>query len=204
PDVGRDDVDPHFRHLFAQISGNDSQISAFELQQILDKVVTQSKNIVTNTGTFSCGLQNLTCSVCCVSGSDVRTDGFSLQTCRNIISLLDTDGSSTLGLREFHTLWMKIQRYLDVFKNHDSNGSGSMSSHEMRAALAEAGFQVNSTVIQEIVGRYADRSFAIDFDGFVGCLIRLEMLFKIFRTLDKQNQGQIQLDLQQWLCLAIN
>uniref|UniRef100_A0A3B5AL91 EF-hand domain-containing protein n=1 Tax=Stegastes partitus TaxID=144197 RepID=A0A3B5AL91_9TELE len=130
---------------------------------------------------------------------DVRTDGFSLQTCRNIISLLDTDGSSTLGLREFHTLWMKIQRYL----NHDSNGSGSMSSHEMRAALAEAGFQVNSTVIQEIVGRYADRSFAIDFDGFVGCLIRLEMLFKIFRTLDKQNQGQIQLDLQQVNCPSL-
>uniref|UniRef100_A0A3Q1H5N5 Calpain 8 n=1 Tax=Acanthochromis polyacanthus TaxID=80966 RepID=A0A3Q1H5N5_9TELE len=110
-------------------------------------------------------------------GSDVRTDGFSLQTCRNIISLLDADGSSTLGLLEFHTLWIKIQRYLGIFKNHDSDGSGSMSSHEMRAALAEAGFQVNSAVIQEIVGRYADRSFSIDFDCFIGCLIRLEMLF---------------------------
>lgn len=178
PDVGQDDVDPHFKHLFAQISGKDSQISVFELQKILDKVVKQR--------------------------SDVRTDGFSLQTCRNIISLLDADGSSTLGLLEFHTLWTKIQRYLGIFKNHDSDGSGSMSSHEMRAALAEAGFQVNSAVIQEIVGRYADSSFSIDFDCFIGCLIRLEMLFKMFRTLDKQNQGRIQLDLQQWLCLAIN
>uniref|UniRef100_A0AAQ6A254 Calpain 8 n=1 Tax=Amphiprion ocellaris TaxID=80972 RepID=A0AAQ6A254_AMPOC len=132
----------------------------------------------------------------CVSGSDVRTNGFSLQTCRNI-SLLDADGSSTVGLLEFHTLWNKIQRYLGIFKNHDSDDSGSMSSHEMRAALAEAGFQVNSAVIQEIVGRYADSSFSIDFDCFIGCLIRLEMLFKMFWTLDKQNQGRIQLDLQQ-------
>uniref|UniRef100_A0A3P8THI2 calpain-2 n=1 Tax=Amphiprion percula TaxID=161767 RepID=A0A3P8THI2_AMPPE len=177
-DIRQDDVDPHFKHLFAQISGKDSQISAFELQKILDKVVKQR--------------------------SDVRTNGFSLQTCRNIISLLDADGSSTLGLLEFHTLWNKIQRYLGIFKNHDSDDSGSMSSHEMRAALAEAGFQVNSAVIQEIVGRYADSSFSIDFDCFIGCLIRLEMLFKMFWTLDKQNQGRIQLDLQQWLCLAIN
>ncbi|KAM9362627.1 calpain-8 [Symphorus nematophorus] len=178
PDVKQDDVDPHFKRLFMQISGNDSEISAFELQQILDKVIAQR--------------------------SDVKTDGFSLQTCRNIISLLDLDGSSKLGLLEFHRLWMKIQKYLEIFKSHDSDGSGTMSSHEMRAALAEAGFQVNSAVIQEIVGRYADTSYAIDFDCFIGCLIRLELLFKMFRTLDKKNQGTIQLDLQQWLCLAIN
>uniref|UniRef100_A0A673ABF6 Calpain 8 n=1 Tax=Sphaeramia orbicularis TaxID=375764 RepID=A0A673ABF6_9TELE len=122
PDVIESDVDPHFKRLFMQISGNDSEISAFELQQILDKVVSQR--------------------------SDVKTDGFSLQTCRNIISLLDVDGSAKLGLVEFHGLWMKIQRYL-----------------------------VRISVIQEIISRYTDSSFAIDFDSFVGCLIRLEMLF---------------------------
>uniref|UniRef100_A0A673A7C8 calpain-2 n=1 Tax=Sphaeramia orbicularis TaxID=375764 RepID=A0A673A7C8_9TELE len=171
PDVIESDVDPHFKRLFMQISGNDSEISAFELQQILDKVVSQR--------------------------SDVKTDGFSLQTCRNIISLLDVDGSAKLGLVEFHGLWMKIQRYLKIFKHHDSDGSGTMSSHELRAAVAEAGFQVNSSVIQEIISRYTDSSFAIDFDSFVGCLIRLEMLFKMFRTLDLKQTGKIQLDLQQ-------
>ncbi|CAB1412813.1 unnamed protein product [Pleuronectes platessa] len=178
PDVGQNDVDPHFKHLFVQISGNDSQISAFELQQILDKVIAQR--------------------------SDMKTDGFTLQTCRSIISLMDMDGSTTLGLVEFHTLWTKIQGYMEVFKGHDSDGSGSMSSHEMRAALAEAGFQVNSEVIQEIVGRFSDTSYAIDFDSFIGCLIRLELLYKMFRTLDLKNQGRIELNLQQWLRLSIN
>ncbi|KAM4604088.1 calpain-8 [Polymixia lowei] len=178
PGAAESDVDPHFKHLFIQISGNDSEISAFELQQILNKVISQR--------------------------SDVKTDGFTLQTCRHIISLLDRDGSAKLGLVEFHTLWTKIQKYLEIFKSHDSDSSGSMSSHEMRGALAEAGFQVNSAVIQEIVSRYADAQFAIDFDCFVGCLIRLEMLFKMFRTLDKSNRGKIELDVQQWVCLAIN
>uniref|UniRef100_A0A668RVI9 Uncharacterized protein n=1 Tax=Oreochromis aureus TaxID=47969 RepID=A0A668RVI9_OREAU len=161
------DVDPHLKHLFMQICGNDSEISAFELQQILNKAVTQRSNI--------------------------KTDGFSLQTCRDIISLLDTDGSSRLGLLEFHSLWMKMQTYLEIFKSHDADGSGTMSSHEMRAALAEAGFQLNSTVIQEIVARYADRSYAIDFDRFIGCLIRLEILFS-----DKINT------LDWLLCLSYN
>nr|XP_019967605.1 PREDICTED: calpain-2 catalytic subunit-like [Paralichthys olivaceus] len=117
---------------------------------------------------------------------------------------MDMDGSTTLGLVEFHTLWTKIQRYLEVFEGHDSDGSGTMSSHEMRAALAEAGFQVNSEVIQEIVSRFSDTSYAIDFDCFIGCLIRLELLNKMFRTLDQQNRGKIELNLQQWLRLGIN
>ncbi|KAM9857046.1 calpain-2 catalytic subunit-like [Aulostomus maculatus] len=114
------------------------------------------------------------------------------------------DSSATLGLVEFHTLWMKIQKYLEIFMRQDADGSGTISSHEMRAALAEAGFKVNSNLLQEIVDRYANQYYAIDFDSFVGCLIRLEMLFRMFHTLDTKNQGKIQLDLQQWLCLAIN
>ncbi|XP_076028220.1 calpain-8 [Genypterus blacodes] len=177
-EIAETDVDPHFKRLFIQISGNDSEISAYELQQILNKVVTQR--------------------------SDVKTDGFSLQTCRNIISLLDVDGSAKLGLVEFHALWNRIQKFLEIFKSHDSDGSGTMSSHEMREALAQAGFQVNSIVMQEIVSHYADASYAIDFDCFIGCLIRLEMLFKMFRTLDKKKNGRIEVNIQQWLCLALN
>lgn len=39
------------------------------------------------------------------------------------------------------------------------------------------GFHVNSAVLQAIVSRHADAQYAIDFDSFVGCLIKLEMLF---------------------------
>ncbi|KAJ8366096.1 hypothetical protein SKAU_G00149270 [Synaphobranchus kaupii] len=177
-EIKEGDVDPHFKHLFMQVAGNDSEISAAELVQILNRVVSQR--------------------------TDIKTDGFSLETCRHIISLLDSDGSATLGLPEFHLLWEKIQRYLEVFKSHDSDNSGTMSSHEMRGALTEAGFQLQSAVLEVIVARYANAEFAIDFDCFVSCLIRLEMLFKIFKTLDKKNSGKIELDILQWLCLAIN
>ncbi|XP_042560431.1 calpain-2 catalytic subunit-like isoform X2 [Clupea harengus] len=177
-EISESDVDPHFKYLFKQIAGNDSEVSVFELVRVLNKVVSQR--------------------------ADLKTDGFSLETGRHIVSLLDKDGSAKLGLTEFHILWMKIQKYLDIFKNHDTDGSGTMSSHEMRAALTQAGFKVNSAVLQIIVCRYANAQYAIDFDCFVGCLIRLEMLFKMFKTLEADGSGKMELDIQQWLCLAIN
>uniref|UniRef100_A0A8C2G4N2 Calpain 8 n=1 Tax=Cyprinus carpio TaxID=7962 RepID=A0A8C2G4N2_CYPCA len=90
------------------------------------------------------------------------------------------DGSGKLSLVEFRILWIKIQKYLEVFKKHDTDNSGTMSSHEMRDAVKEAGFQLNNDVLQVIISRYANQQYAIDFDCFVGCLIRLEMLFSKF------------------------
>uniref|UniRef100_A0A3Q1AHV9 calpain-2 n=1 Tax=Amphiprion ocellaris TaxID=80972 RepID=A0A3Q1AHV9_AMPOC len=206
--VSESDVDPHFKQLFKQIAGSDMEVSVFELVRILNNVVSRR--------------------------SDIKTNGFSLETGRLIVSLLDKDESDKLGLTEFHLLWNKIQKYLEIFKNHDSDNSGTMSSHEMRGAATEAGFHVNSQVLQAIVSRYADHQYAVDFDSFVGCLIKLEMLFKMFKALERDDSGKIELDMQQvsekmrkavvccvlqiliytvsctflfllqWLCLAIN
>ncbi|KAK2907103.1 hypothetical protein Q8A67_006088 [Cirrhinus molitorella] len=176
--ISESDVDPHFRMLFNQTAGNESEVSVFELQKVLDSVISKR--------------------------TDVKTDGFSMETCRHIISLLDSDGSGKLGLVEFHILWIKIQKYLEVFKNHDMDNSGTMNSYEMRDAMKEAGFQLNNDVLQVIISRFANQQYAIDFDSFVDCLIRLEMLFKIFKKFNKKNTGKIDLDIQQWLCLALN
>uniref|UniRef100_A0A3P8U114 Calpain 8 n=1 Tax=Amphiprion percula TaxID=161767 RepID=A0A3P8U114_AMPPE len=153
-----------------------------------------------------------------IAGSDMEVSVFELvRILNNVVSrrnffsfflinlnVLQKDESDKLGLTEFHLLWNKIQKYLEIFKNHDSDNSGTMSSHEMRGAATEAGFHVNSQVLQAIVSRYADHQYAVDFDSFVGCLIKLEMLFKMFKALERDDSGKIELDMQQWLCLAIN
>ncbi|XP_048038826.1 calpain-2 catalytic subunit-like [Megalobrama amblycephala] len=176
--ISESDVDPDFKPLFNEFAGNDSEVSVTELQKILDSVISKR--------------------------TDLKTDGFSMETCRQIISLLDRDGNGKLGLVEFHALWTKIQKYLEIFKNHDTDNSGTMSSHEMRDAVKEAGFQLKNEVLEVIILRYANQQYAIDFDCFVSCLIRLEMLFKMFKTFDKKNTGKIELDILQWLCLALS
>ncbi|CAB1453674.1 unnamed protein product [Pleuronectes platessa] len=177
-EISESDVNPHFKQIFKKLAGDDMEISVFELITLLNNVVSHR--------------------------SDIKTDGFSLDTGRLIVSLLDKDESAKLGLMEFHVLWNKIQNYLEIFKNHDSDNSGTMSSHEMRGAATQAGFHVNSAVLQAIVNRYTDAQYAIDFDSFVACLIKLEMLFKMFKSLERGDSGKIELDMQQWLCLAMN
>ncbi|XP_043542005.1 calpain-1 catalytic subunit-like [Chiloscyllium plagiosum] len=79
-----------------------------------------------------------------------------------------------------------------------------MSSHEMRMALEEAGFTLNNTLTQILVARYASTDLLIDFDNFVGSLIRLETMFRIFKQLEMDDEGYAELDLFQWLHLVLN
>lgn len=62
----------------------------------------------------------------------------------------------------------------------------TLQANKMRSSdafffFALTGFHVNSAVLQAIVNRYADAQYAIDFDSFVGCLIKLEMLFSKYQ-----------------------
>uniref|UniRef100_A0A8C9VQJ2 Calpain 8 n=1 Tax=Scleropages formosus TaxID=113540 RepID=A0A8C9VQJ2_SCLFO len=95
---------------------------------------------------------------------------------KDCLDSLQKDGNGKLGLIEFHVLWLKLQKYLEIFKKFDTDNSGTISSHEIRGAL-NAGGIVNNTVLQVIVSRYADAEYGIDFDCFVDCMIRLEMLY---------------------------
>ncbi|XP_028321393.1 calpain-2 catalytic subunit-like isoform X3 [Gouania willdenowi] len=172
-EIDEDDVDDRFRSLFGQLAGGDAEISAFELQRILNRVVTKRK--------------------------DVSTSGFSLTTCRNMVNMLDKDGSGKLGLVEFKILWTKIENYLKVYQQHDVDNSGTMSSTEMRVAVDEAGFSLNNALHQVLVARYSETDLTVDFDNFVGCLVRLENMFDSFQSLDSSNSGRINLNISQWL-----
>lgn len=177
-EVSEDDVPDNFKALFNKLAGPSGEITVFGLQRILNKVVS--------------------------SRSDIKTDGFGLETCRNMVNLLDRDGNGQLGLLEFKKLWDKIQKFLKVYKRNDLDGSGTMSSSEMRVAVEESGFQLNNQLTQILVARYSDsEQLVLDFDNFVSCLIRLEAVFKMFNALPKDENGNIELGMFQWLTLVL-
>ncbi|XP_037593649.1 calpain-2 catalytic subunit [Cebus imitator] len=176
-DIEEDDIDDGFRRLFAQLAGEDAEISAFELQTILRRVLAKRQ--------------------------DIKSDGFSIETCKIMVDMLDSDGSGKLGLKEFYILWTKIQKYQKIYREIDVDRSGTMNSYEMRKALEEAGFKLPCQLHQVIVARFADEQLIIDFDNFVRCLVRLETLFKIFKQLDTENTGTIELNLISWLCFSV-
>uniref|UniRef100_A0A673J559 Calpain 1, (mu/I) large subunit a n=1 Tax=Sinocyclocheilus rhinocerous TaxID=307959 RepID=A0A673J559_9TELE len=85
-EITEDDIDDSFKSLFAQLAGEDMEISVRELRTILNRVVSKHK--------------------------DLKTDGFSMESCRTMVNLLDKDGSARLGLVEFQILWNKVRKLL--------------------------------------------------------------------------------------------
>nr|XP_029513454.1 calpain-1 catalytic subunit-like [Oncorhynchus nerka] len=69
-----------------------------------------------------------------------------------MVNPLDKYGSGMPGLVEFKILWIKIEKYLDLYREKDVDDSGQMSSAEMRIAVNDAGFSLH----QIIVARYSE------------------------------------------------
>ncbi|KAG7465246.1 hypothetical protein MATL_G00174300 [Megalops atlanticus] len=177
PVLNENQIDAGFKSLFRQLAGADMEISATELQTILNRIISKHK--------------------------DLKTDGFGKEACRSMINLMDTDGSGKLGLTEFHVLWEKIKRYLVVFRQFDLDKSGTMNSYEMRMALESAGFKLTNHLFQLIILRYTEPDLCVDFDNFVTCLIRLETMFKTFNTIDTDRDGVISLNFVQWISMTM-
>ncbi|KAE8600408.1 hypothetical protein XENTR_v10013235 [Xenopus tropicalis] len=108
---------------------------------------------------------------------DIKSDGFSLTTCKEMINLFDTDLTGKLSYKEFRPLWIKLVKYTKIFKSADNDRSESIEAHEMRNALQQAGFNLNNKIQEAIVQRYITNGLSISFDSFIACLIRLETLF---------------------------
>nr|XP_008516825.1 PREDICTED: calpain-3 isoform X4 [Equus przewalskii] len=166
-----------FYNIFRQIAGDDMEISADELKNILNTVVNRHK--------------------------DLKTQGFTLESCRSMIALMDTDGSGRLNLQEFHHLWNKIKTWQKIFKHYDTDQSGTINSYEMRNAVNDAGFHLNRQLYDIITMRYADKHMNIDFDSFICCFVRLEGMFRAFHAFDKDGDGIIKLNVLEWLQLTM-
>ncbi|XP_045679618.1 calpain-3 isoform X4 [Phyllostomus hastatus] len=167
----------HFQNIFRQIAGDDMEICADELKNILNTVVNKHK--------------------------DLKTQGFTLESCRSMIALMDTDGSGRLNLQEFHHLWKKIKAWQKIFKHYDTDQSGTINSYEMRNAVNDAGFHLNSQLYDIITMRYADKYMNIDFDSFICCFVRMEGMFRAFNAFDKDGDGIIKLNVLEWLQLTM-
>uniref|UniRef100_A0AAY4EVU4 Calpain-3 n=1 Tax=Denticeps clupeoides TaxID=299321 RepID=A0AAY4EVU4_9TELE len=127
--------------------------------------------------------------------TDIKTEGFSLESCRSMIALMDTDGSGNLNLQEFKHLWRKIKEWRSIFMRFDVDKSGTMKSFEMRNVVRVlAGFQLNNELYNIIAMRYADAHMELDFDSYILCLVRLEGMFRAFRAFDKDGDGVIKLN----------
>ncbi|XP_048188850.1 calpain-3 isoform X3 [Perognathus longimembris pacificus] len=194
-----------FLNIFKQIAGDDMEICADELKNVLNTVVNKREQLRPREGDGQgAELSGSSSSLSSVPpDKELKTQGFTLESCRSMIALMDTDGSGRLNLQEFHHLWKKIKAWQKIFKRYDTDHSGTINSYEMRNAVNDAGFHLNSQLYDIITMRYADKHMNIDFDSFICCFVRLEGMFRAFNAFDKDGDGIIKLNVLEWLQLTM-
>ncbi|CAH2255655.1 calpain-8 [Pelobates cultripes] len=71
--------------------------------------------------------------------TDVKSNGFCLDTCKRMVKLMDLDLTGTLSIKEYVALKEKLEFYTNIFSLVDTNLSGTIDSLEMGNALQNAG-----------------------------------------------------------------
>lgn len=168
------------RALFAKIAGDDMEVNSLELQKILNMVF--KKAAVEDEGE-----------------NEIRSEQFALDVCRSMVALMDDDHSGKLGLEEFRALWILIRTWKNVFTAFDKDGSGYLSTFELRAALHSAGYLVNQHILKALVLRYGNDDGNIAFEDFIGCAVKLRTMIEVFKEKDPRNLGSAVFTIDEWL-----
>nr|XP_054760980.1 calpain small subunit 1-like [Lytechinus pictus] len=121
-----------FREFFKKLTGDDMEVDAWELQDILNAALKRVFN-------------------------ELQGGGFSLECCKSMVALTDDDQSGKLGFEEFRELWQNISAWKDVFKKYDADNSGTFNGYEKRSALTSFGFKLSNETFSALILRYADK-----------------------------------------------
>lgn len=159
------------RESFKHIAGEDLEIDAFELKEILDTVFTK----------------------------EFSFPGFSIDVCRSMVAMHDGDLSGKLGFEEFKQLWMDLRKWKAVFKEFDKDCSGKLSTYELRSAFHASGFRLSNRSLSAIIMRFSNKSGEIEFGDFVLCAIRLKSMLSTFQNLDKEGHGLAAFDIDNFI-----
>ncbi|XP_071800051.1 calpain-9-like isoform X1 [Asterias amurensis] len=168
-----------FFDFFKRITGDDMEVDAVELREILNAALKKEMRLSELTG----------------------TDGFSLESCKSMVASSDSDRSGKLGFEEFLELWNGIRKWKMVFAQFDKDRSGSFSAYELQLALNAIGYRVSTKTLGAMVLRFANTSGQISFDDFICCTVKLKHMIESF--LDNARGSTAQYSMDEFLAIGM-
>ncbi|MED6283607.1 hypothetical protein CHARACLAT_010652 [Characodon lateralis] len=127
----------------------------------------------------------------------------SLEHCKSLVALMDSQGNAQLNWLEFQTLWDKIRRWTDIFLVYDTNKSHHLEYKEVEPALKAAGIMVDDLVMQLVGLRYTDPDLTISYPGFLYLVMKMESMIHKFQAYDMMGHGTVTLTYKQWLHMTM-
>ncbi|XP_051833420.1 calpain small subunit 1-like [Antechinus flavipes] len=166
-----------FRKQFVKLSEDKMEVSAFELLDILNKAVKRRP--------------------------DFRSMELGLHNCRMMVAAMDSDATGKIGFEEFKYLWNNLKKWLVIFKDRSQGRTHVIQGKDLSKVLGTAGFQLSPELYEVINNRYADEDGNLEFESFISCLVRLDAMFRAFKSLEKDDREEIHVYLHEWLQLTM-
>ncbi|CAB3360376.1 Hypothetical predicted protein [Cloeon dipterum] len=196
--------------FFEKLAGEDMEVDWMELKQLLDFAMKDdfpqgAPTLPMQSSDSMLGsIMNLLCGVVCKDTPigqmfEQQFEGFSKETCRSMVAMMDVDRSGKLGLEEFKILWMDVRNWRSVFKLYDTEKTGSLSAFELRQALNSAGYRLNNHILNILMHRYGTKEGRISFDDFIACAVRLRSMIDMFKERDPDNTNTAAFTLEEWV-----
>ncbi|XP_053700613.1 calpain-8-like [Synchiropus splendidus] len=130
-----------------------------------------------------------------------ESGGFSIEACRSMVALMDTSINGTLDFQEFSRLWRKLKTYKEVYFRTDVSQTGTLSLQELRNAIMESGMTVSDSMLNLLALRYGAASGHMTLESFIGLIIRLDCMFKVYKHLS--DGMSMELSQSEWMCLSM-
>ncbi|XP_062329320.1 calpain-9 [Osmerus eperlanus] len=127
----------------------------------------------------------------------------SLEHCKSLVVLVDSQGLARLDWTAFQALWDKIRIWTHIFLKFDRNKSQSLEYPEVAPALKAAGLQVDDFILQLIGLRYTEPDMTVSYPGFLYLLMKLESMIRKFQAYDMVGMGTISISYRQWLHMTM-
>ncbi|KAF5401281.1 Calcium dependent cysteine protease [Paragonimus heterotremus] len=129
---------------------------------------------------------------------DIAFDGFSLETTRSMVALMDTDLSGSLDFHQFKKLWMDLRVWKSIFKKFDRNQTSCLDAFELREILKTVGLSLSNCVYQAIICRYANQKGEILFDDYILLLVRLVTVIETYKAQERLLDGRAVFGLEEF------
>jgi len=128
---------------------------------------------------------------------------FSEEACRMMIDMFDRDKSGQINMQEFGALFAYINQWKGLFESIDRDRSGFIEQGEFSEALTKMGYRFSPTFVQNLLGKYDQRTRRLTLDNFIVASVQIKRLTDSFRSRDKEMRGSATLTYEDFIGLAM-